>query len=135
MGIPKKKRQLIKRNYPKWSVDEIAANTGLSVQDIEKVLGIYQPGKGTNLSEILSAVLEWGICCSVFLAPFIMLPWLRDASNLPQNAFVQVTTLFLASVWAFKGVIDKKLELISSPLIWPLICFLVWCLISFFVAD
>lgn len=135
MGIPKKKRQLIKRNYPKCSVDEIAANTGLSVQDIQKVLGIYQPGRGTSLSKILSTVLEWGIVGSVFLAPFIMLPWLRDASNLPQNAFVQIATLFLASVWAFKGVIDKKLEFISSPLIWPLICFLVWCLSSFFVAD
>jgi tetratricopeptide (TPR) repeat protein len=134
MGIPKKKRQLIKRNYPKCSVDEIAVKTGLSVQDIENVLGIHQRDKGTDLSKILSLVLEWGIVSSVFLAPFIMFPWLRDASNLPQTAFVQVSTLFLASVWAFKGIIDKKLEFISSPFIWPLICFLVWCLISFFVA-
>jgi len=134
MGISKKKRKFIKKNFPKCTVDEIATNTGFSVQDIKKVIGINQSKKKINLSEILSIVFEWGILVSVFIAPFILLPELRDAANLPQNAFVQVSTFFLIIVWAYKGIIDGKIEFISAPIVWPLIFFLIWSLISFFVA-
>jgi len=134
MGVSKKKRLYIKRNYPGVSLDKLAADTNLGVVEIQKILGKDSLEQKITLSQVLDNLLCPGIMVAVFLAPFIMLPWLRDASNLPQNGFIQVSILFLALVWALKGIIDGELKFLSSPLIWPLICFSVWCLISVFIA-
>lgn len=135
MGISKKKRQFIKKNYPKKSVDELAAATGIHIRDIEKVLDIHREKEGGQLPHVLTSALEWGIPAAVFLSPFVMIPSIRDASNLAQNAFVQVVVSALFFLWAAKGYLDKKLDIIVSPILWPMIAFLIWCGVSFFPAD
>ncbi|GEM_PF-2875621 len=134
MGISKKKRQYIKKNYLKLSIDEIAENTGLCVRDIESVLDIHKPSGKINISGILNFVIEYGLLFCIFLSPFIIIPGLRDASNLPQNTFVQIAILVLALAWVVKGIFEKEIQFIYSPLILPLSALLVWCLISLFVA-
>jgi len=134
MGISKKKRQYIKKNYPRLSLEIISADTGASVKEVEKVLGIKVPDQKTNYAEILDLVLEWGILIAVFVAPFILMPGLRDASNIPQDAFVQSASLFLALVWGLKSIADKKLCFVNSPLILPLSAFVIWCLVSLTIA-
>ncbi|MBT3807797.1 MAG: O-antigen ligase family protein, partial [Desulfobacula sp.] len=133
MGISKKKRQYIKKNYPKLSLEIISADTGASVKEVEKVLGIKVPDQKRNY-EIFDLVLEWGILLAVFFAPFILMPGLRDASNIPQDAFVQSSSFLLALVWGLKSISDKKLCFVRSPLILPLSAFVIWCLVSLIVA-
>ena len=134
MGISKKKRQYIKKNYPKLSLEIISADTGASVKEVEKVLGIKVPDQKTNYIKLFDLVLEWGVLIAVFIAPFILMPDLRDAANIPQNAFVQSASLFLALVWGLKCIADKKLCFVHSPLIFPLSAFVIWCLVSLIVA-
>ena len=134
MGISKKKRQYIKKNYPKLSLEILSADTGASVKEVEKVLGIKVPDQKTNYIKLFDLVLEWGVLIAVFIAPFILMPDLRDAANIPQNAFVQSASLFLALVWGLKCIADKKLCFVHSPLIFPLSAFVIWCLVSLIVA-
>jgi O-antigen ligase len=126
MGISKKKRQIIKRNYPARSVDELAAQTGLPAAQVERVLGIDPEARQPDMGARLDRVLEWGIPGCLFVAPFVMIPGLRDASNLPQNAFVQVSTWVLAMIWMIRAVYEKKMDLPKIPVILPLGAFLVW---------
>ena len=111
MGISKKKRQYIKKNYPELSLEIIATEAGVSVKEVEKVLGIQGVDQKINYVKLFDAVLEWGILIAVFFAPFVLMPGLRDASNIPQDAFVQSSSLFLALVWGLKCIADKKLDL------------------------
>ena len=130
MGISKKKRQYIKKNYPELSLEIIATEAGVSVKEVEKVLGIQGLDQKMNYVKLFDTVLEWGILIAVFFAPFVLMPGLRDASNIPQDAFVQSSSLFLALVWGLKCIADKKLDFVNSPLILLLFAFVIWCLIS-----
>ena len=135
MGISKKKRQYIKRNYPGLSINKIAEKTGLCVQDVENVLGINNSDDKMPLSSILKLLLEKGLPVCVFLSPFIILPGIRNAADLPQNAFVQISILFLSSVWAVKSITDKELKCVFPPfLMWPFIVFVLWCILCLFAA-
>ncbi len=134
MGISKKKRQYIKKNYHRLSMDDIAAKTGLCVQDIESVIGIRKSGKSFDIAVVLNFIIEYGLLFCIFVSPFVIIPGLRDAANLPQNAFVQVSILVLAVAWACKGIIDKEIKFIYSPLLVPLFALLLWCMVSLFIA-
>ncbi len=135
MGIPKKKRQLVRRSYPKLSVGAIAARTELSEAQVKEVLKIDRQEEHARKAGQWDNLLGWAIVCCVFAAPFVMIPGLRDAANLAQNAFVQVTAILLAGVWVVKQtLVEKKLVLVSSPLVWPLAGLALWCLVSLFWA-
>jgi O-antigen ligase len=126
MGISKKKRQFIKRNYPKETVNELALKTGLRVTDVQTILGIEEKRGTVDMVWWLDRILEWGIVISIFCAPFVVLPQLRDGANLPQNAFIQISTLVLASIWCGKAICEKKIRLVLTPILWPLFGFLFW---------
>lgn len=131
MGVSKKKRKYIKRNYPQLSCESIADKTGVALKDVKQVLGLADSRRRES-SRVHSAdqVLEWGILIAVFCAPLVFIPGQRDATNIPQNAFVQVSSLVLALIWCGKAIFEKKICLVRWFLIIPLFGFVVWSLMT-----
>lgn len=131
MGVSKKKRKYIKRNYPQLSCESIADKTGVALKDVKQVLGLADSRRRES-SRVRAAdqVLEWGILIAVFCAPLVFIPGQRDATNIPQNAFVQVSSLVLALIWCGKAIFEKKICLVRWFLIIPLFGFVVWSLMT-----
>jgi Tfp pilus assembly protein PilF len=104
-----KKIKYIKRNSANKTPDEIAKKSSFS---------------------ILDAILNWGLVIILFIAPFIYIKGLNDFSNLPQNAFIQISVVFLLLVWLIKCLKTGKCTLLKSPFNLPILGFLLCCLIS-----
>jgi O-antigen ligase/Tfp pilus assembly protein PilF len=58
-----------------------------------------------------------------------------DFANLPQLAFVQVTTVFLLLIWLVKGFVDKACLVTKSPFNLPILFFVLWCVVSMVYAH
>nr|MDA3971448.1 O-antigen ligase family protein [Desulfobulbaceae bacterium] len=72
-----------------------------------------------------------GFALAIFIAPFVLLPSLSEFANLPQAAWLQVTTFLFLSIFLLsryrKG---HEATIRTSPLLLPMAALLLWCFVG-----
>ena len=86
----------------------------------------------SQLSRHLQAVVQWGFPLALFIAPLLYAPQLFEYSYLPKALWLQCSTAFFLLAWFVSQALapaDKR-QLIISPLLAPIVIFLLWALLS-----
>ncbi len=72
-----------------------------------------------------------GFALAIFIAPFVLLPSLSEFANLPQAAWLQLTTFVSLSIFLLSSYRKKEEATIrTSPLLLPMATLLLWCFVG-----
>jgi tetratricopeptide (TPR) repeat protein len=82
------------------------------------------------VERFLARAPYWGVFALVVAAPFMVVPGLRDYSNLPKSVFVQLGALALVFVWLVGSGIREDCRLARTSLDLPLLAFIGWATVS-----
>ncbi len=107
----------------------------MNAEDIQRAPGSSGDWASSKTLSTLDKVFHSGLVLISFLAPLIFLRGIRDFSNLPQSAFIQIGVVFLFLVWLIKGSVLKKCFILKSPLNLPILAFVLWSLASIVYAH
>ena len=136
MKISNKKRKYIYRNAELKTPEELAKKLHLSVRQVKSVLkkksgADVAPGNQTPVSVCFGILLA-----IIFFAPLVIVNELYEYSMLPKLMVVQLGSLLLLFVWLLTKLYKQQaVVLVKSNLYLPLICFLAWSFLCFFLVD
>lgn len=82
------------------------------------------------MSAILAKLQYWGLLLLIFLVPLFFLPATADFFELNKLMLASFGLLLLASVWAVKSFLERKLVLVMSPLDLAVFVFAALALVS-----
>lgn len=92
--------------------------------------------RNEKLLSLLDALFEGGIWLLLLFSPLLVGVGNLDAYRTIQATFSLVLVLFLVGVWAVKVTLtDQWSRLMSLPLFWPILAFLLWAFFSLFGAP
>jgi len=126
MNLSNKRIKQIKRDYPKKSVKQLAEETGLSENSINKVLEIKPAGSGFTIGNGIG----YFICFLVMVSPFVFYSRLSDFADLPQRFFIQAVSTVLILLFLFSLFINSKISIPKIPIVFLTAGFILWSLIS-----
>ncbi|MHC4505318.1 MAG: O-antigen ligase family protein, partial [Planctomycetota bacterium] len=155
MRLSAKKRRYIEKHAGKRSPEEIAKKLGLPVEVVRKVTGSVARGAAPAASGSTDKVAGPGLAGDapagmlpilerapfrvlVFLAaaaPFVIVPGLRDYSNMPRSALIELTVLAIIGLWLAAGALRGDARLRWSPVALPVAALIGWALVSILWAQ
>jgi O-antigen ligase/Tfp pilus assembly protein PilF len=130
LKLSNKKIKYIHRNASRKTPENIAGELGISARDVRSVLNQREPGSENRMASALERTCHWGLVLVCLVSPFMFLRGIYDFANLPQLAFVEVAAVFLLIVWLIKGLTNQGCVITKSPFNFPILAFILWCLIS-----
>ena len=148
MRLSKKKLKYIRRHAARKSPEEIAKVLGVPLKAVKEALPARRDApeskppedagpteeREASFPSLVEPFLErapyWGVFALVVATPFVVVPGLRDYSNLPKSVFVQLGALAVAFVWLVGSGIRKDCRLARTSLDLPLLAFIGWAFVS-----
>ncbi len=148
MRLSKKRLKYIRRHAARKSPEEIAKALDVPLKVVQEALPARrdvpesEPPDDAGLPEereasflaLAAPFLErapyWGVFALVVAIPFLVVPGLRDYSNLPKSVFAQLGALAVTFVWLVGSGIRKDCRLARTSLDLPLLAFIGWASLS-----
>jgi len=124
--LSKKQLNYIKKEYPHKTVEQIAAELGLSQSRVFQALNLSKELWALwidNTIRIL-AILLLGI------APLVFIRGLHDFADLPQRAFIQAVAVVLILLWAVSVLVKREIQIPRNPVFIMIIAFAGWSSLS-----
>ena len=84
----------------------------------------------SDASKILTKIIRQLFYILFFVTPLVLWPYTSEVFEFNKMMFVYLITILIASVWAIKSVLNKKIEIARTPLDLPILLFLISQIIS-----
>ena len=124
--LSKKQLNYIKKEYPRKTVEQIAAELGLSQSRVFQALNLSKELWALwidNTIRIL-AILLLGI------APLVFIRGLHDFADLPQRTFIQAVAVVLILLRAVSVLLKREIQIPRNPVFIMIIAFAGWSSLS-----
>ena len=126
MSLSNKQLNVIKKQYPKKSAQQIADELHVSLSTVYRALGLQ--------NELWSLWLEnaAGILMVILLlvSPLIFIRGLHDFADMPQRIFIQTAAAVLALLGALRVLISREIAIPRSTLCWVVAALIVWSFLT-----
>lgn len=84
----------------------------------------------SSSAQTLSKIIRQLFYTLFFITPLILWPFTSEVFEFNKMMFVYLITILITSVWAIKSFINKKFEIVQTPLTLPILLFLLSQIIS-----
>jgi O-antigen ligase len=124
--LSKKQLNYIKKEYPHKTVEQIAAELGLSQSQVFQTLNLSRELWALRIDNTIRtlAILLLGI------APLIFIRGLHDFADLPQRAFIQAVAVVLMLLRAASVLLKGEMQIPKTPVHIMIFAFVGWSLLS-----
>ena len=126
MSLSNKQINVIKKQYPKKSVQQIANELQVSLSTVYRALGLQ--------NELWSLWLETaaGILTVILLlvSPLVFIWGLHDFADMPQRVFIQTAAAGLALLWALRVLINREISIPRNFLLLIVAGLIVWSFVT-----
>ena len=126
MSLSNKQINLIKKQYPKKSAQQIADELHVSLSTVYRALGLENElwsMRIENAAGILMVIL-------LLVSPLVFIRGLHDFADMPQRVFIQTAAAVLALLWALRVLISREIAIPRSTLCWVVAALIVWSFLT-----
>jgi len=124
--LSKKQLNYIKKEYPHKTVEDIAAELGLSQSRVFQALNLSRELWALRIDNTIRilAILLLGI------APLVFISGLYDFADLPQRTFIQAVAVVLILLRAVIVLLKREIHIPRNPVFIVIIAFVGWSSLS-----